>query len=192
MFCSIAILATHKFIYQYHHQDILVSFGYMKHQFEPNLEYPKLIKVGKMNNISYISLNFERVYAWHKLIQNSNTLKGAMNQFSVGDSVYTLSTVALGFPSLQKEVELPLVTTLLVGLCLVFFFFFLCSLWSTSLQYGIEDIALRWKNPSLMEAEGKNVDLTRDKSLDFVLAAKFFTRRSLSIEAVAKTFRLIW
>ena len=65
-------------------------------------------------------------------------------------------------------------------------------MWSTSLQYGIEDIALKWKNVSLTEAEGKNVNLTRDKKLDFVLAAKFFTRRSLSIEAVAKTFHPIW
>lgn len=44
----------------------------------------------------------------------------------------------------------------------------------------------------MSEAKGKNVDLTRDKKLDSVLVAKFFTRRSLSIEAVAKTFHPIW
>ena len=37
------------------------------------------------------------------------------------------------------------------------------------------------------------MDPSRDKKkLDFVLAAKFFTCRSLNIEAVAKTFQPLW
>ena len=41
--------------------------------------------------------------------------------------------------------------------------------------------------------EGKNVDLSKEKKrLEFVLAAKFLTRRSINIEVVARTFRPIW
>ena len=44
-----------------------------------------------------------------------------------------------------------------------------------------------------MESEEKKVDLTRNKKdLSFVLAAKFFTRRSINIEAAARTFCSIW
>ena len=51
----------------------------------------------------------------------------------------------------------------------------------------------RWKNLSLTEVEGSKVDLTRDKKkVGTVLAAKFFTRRNVNVEVVAKTFRPIW
>lgn len=54
----------------------------------------------------------------------------------------------------------------------------------------MEDLALRWKQLSLTEVEGKKVDLTKNKkSLEFVVVANFFTRRSLNIEAVSNTFR---
>lgn len=57
----------------------------------------------------------------------------------------------------------------------------------------MEDIASRWKKLSLSDTEGKNVDLSKEKKrLEFVLAAKFLTRRSINIEVVARTFRLIW
>lgn len=53
----------------------------------------------------------------------------------------------------------------------------------------MEDLALRWKKLSLSEAEGKKCDLSKDKkSLEHVLAVKFFTRRTVNVEAVAKTF----
>lgn len=57
----------------------------------------------------------------------------------------------------------------------------------------MEDLALRWKKLSLSEAEGKKCDLSKNKKLqEHVLAAKFFTRRMVNVEAVARTFRPIW
>lgn len=57
----------------------------------------------------------------------------------------------------------------------------------------MEDLAYKWKQHSLTEAEGKNVDLTKEKKkLEFVIAAKFFTCRSLNLEAMANTFRPLW
>lgn len=57
----------------------------------------------------------------------------------------------------------------------------------------MEDIASRWKKLSLSDMKGKNVDLSKEKKrLEFVLAAKFLTRRSINIEVVARTFRPIW
>jgi hypothetical protein len=50
-----------------------------------------------------------------------------------------------------------------------------------------------WKKFSLSEFEGDGVDLASesDKPQSF-LAAKFFTRRSLNVEAVARTFKPLW
>lgn len=57
----------------------------------------------------------------------------------------------------------------------------------------MEDLAQKWKTLSLSEVEDTKVDLLRGKKkLDFILAAKFFTRRSLNVEAVVKTFRPLW
>ena len=57
----------------------------------------------------------------------------------------------------------------------------------------MEDIASRWKKLSLSDTEGKNVDLSKEKKrLEFVLVVKFLSRRSINIEVVARTFRLIW
>ncbi|KAK7841119.1 hypothetical protein CFP56_015772 [Quercus suber] len=50
-------------------------------------------------------------------------------------------------------------------------------------RHNMEDLAQKWKTLSLTETEDTRVDLSRDKKkLDFVLATKFFTRRSLNIE----------
>nr|POE45417.1 hypothetical protein CFP56_20089 [Quercus suber] len=66
-------------------------------------------------------------------------------------------------------------------------------MFSFSLVYDMEDLALRWKQHSLTEAEGRNVDLTKEKKkLKFVIAAKFFTFRSLNLEAMANIFRPLW
>lgn len=52
---------------------------------------------------------------------------------------------------------------------------------------------MRWKKLSLSKAEGKKCDLSKDKkSQEHVLAAKFSTQRMVNVEAVARTFRLIW
>ena len=50
-----------------------------------------------------------------------------------------------------------------------------------------------WKKFSLSECEGDGVDLASesDKPQSF-LAAKFLTRRSLNVEAVARTFKPLW
>lgn len=54
----------------------------------------------------------------------------------------------------------------------------------------MEDLANSWRNLSLSEKEGDKLDLkNKKKGQNFVLATKFFTRRSLNVEAVAKTFR---
>ena len=54
----------------------------------------------------------------------------------------------------------------------------------------MEDIASRWKKLSLSDTEGKNVDLSKEKKrLEFVLTAKFLTRRSINIEVVASLGR---
>nr|XP_023929349.1 uncharacterized protein LOC112040689 [Quercus suber] len=57
----------------------------------------------------------------------------------------------------------------------------------------MEDLTRNWKKLSLTEKEGDKLDLSKNKKTQvFVLAAKFFTRRSLNLEAVAKTFKPLW
>ena len=57
----------------------------------------------------------------------------------------------------------------------------------------MEELASRWKNLSLSDKEGKKLALAQNKNrVDFVLAAKFLTKRNVSIDAVAKTFRPLW
>ena len=57
----------------------------------------------------------------------------------------------------------------------------------------MEDLTKDWKKLSLTEKEEDKLDLSKNKKTQaFVLAAKFFTRRSLNVEAVAKTFRPLW
>lgn len=57
----------------------------------------------------------------------------------------------------------------------------------------MEDLTNRWRSLSLTEVEEVKVDLTRDKkTTSVVLAVKFFIRRNVNVEAVAKTFRPIW
>ena len=57
----------------------------------------------------------------------------------------------------------------------------------------MEDLTNRWRSLSLTEVEEVKVDLTRDKkTMGIVLAAKFFTRRNVNVEAVVKTFQPIW
>ncbi|KAK9990738.1 hypothetical protein SO802_025723 [Lithocarpus litseifolius] len=57
----------------------------------------------------------------------------------------------------------------------------------------MEDITKSWTKLSLSEKEGDKLDLSKKKkSQGFVLAAKFYTRRSVNLEAIAKTFRTLW
>lgn len=94
------------------------------------------------------------------------------------------------FPSLTEEGEYPLVTTLLVGLG---FILFLCGVWETVIWIGMEDLTKSWKKLSLSKKEGDKFDLSKSKkSQCFVLAAKFYTRRLVNLEVVAKKFRPLW
>ena len=53
----------------------------------------------------------------------------------------------------------------------------------------MEEISKRWKKLSLTDIEGDKFDLSKEKKRpEFVLARKFFTRRAINIEALAKTF----
>ena len=57
----------------------------------------------------------------------------------------------------------------------------------------MDDLATRWKTLSLSDKESKTLALTKNnQSEEYVLVAKFFTRRNVSIDAVAKTFRSLW
>ena len=53
----------------------------------------------------------------------------------------------------------------------------------------MDDLTNRWWSLSLIEEEEAKVDLTKEKKKTrSVLAAKFFTWRTVNVEAVAKTF----
>ena len=57
----------------------------------------------------------------------------------------------------------------------------------------MDDITNRWRNPSLSNKEVKKVVLSKGKQKeDFMLVGKFFTKRSVNMDAVAKTFRPLW
>ena len=57
----------------------------------------------------------------------------------------------------------------------------------------MEDLTCRCDNLSLSEWEGKKVMLSKKNQIpECVLVAKFFMKRVLNIEAVARTFRPLW
>ena len=57
----------------------------------------------------------------------------------------------------------------------------------------MEDLTLKWNKLSLSQKEGKHVVLSKNKQVqEFVLAAKFLTRRNINIDAIAKMFRPLW
>jgi len=57
----------------------------------------------------------------------------------------------------------------------------------------MEDLNQQWKKTSLSKVKGTKCDLSKvKKAMEFVFAAKFFTRRTLNIEAIARTFKPIW
>ena len=62
-----------------------------------------------------------------------------------------------------------------------------------SLATGMEGLTRSWQKLSLANKEGVNVDLSENRKVHgSALAAKFFTRRSLNIDAVVRTFRPLW
>ena len=57
----------------------------------------------------------------------------------------------------------------------------------------MERLSEMWGKFSLSESEGSKYQV-RDETEreEFFIAARFFTRRAISIEAVARTFRVVW
>ena len=54
----------------------------------------------------------------------------------------------------------------------------------------MEELTKDWKKLSLSSKEDNKFDLSKNKKAQtYTLATKFFTRHSVNIEAVAKTFR---
>ena len=55
---------------------------------------------------------------------------------------------------------------------------------------SMEELTKDWKKLTLSSKEDNKFDLSKKKKMQtYTLAAKFFTRRSINIEAVVKTFR---
>ena len=56
-----------------------------------------------------------------------------------------------------------------------------------------EGITALWEKFSLTESEGDRYEVVEEKEAgEFFLAAKFFTKRTLSMEAIARTFKMVW
>ena len=57
----------------------------------------------------------------------------------------------------------------------------------------MEELTKTWNNLTLSECEGSNFHITEEQAkTEFILAAKFLTKRALNIDAIAKTFTPIW
>ena len=59
----------------------------------------------------------------------------------------------------------------------------------------MEEILNYWKKLSLTDVEGKKISLSKSRNWnnkEYVLAARFFTRRALNVEAVGRTFKTLW
>ena len=58
---------------------------------------------------------------------------------------------------------------------------------------SMEDLEQNWRKLSLSEREGPGCSLTKDDGVPaFSIAAKFFTKRALSIDVITKTFTPLW
>ena len=57
----------------------------------------------------------------------------------------------------------------------------------------MEELTKTWNGLTLSECEGLNFHIKEDQvKTEFILAAKFLTKRALNIDAIAKTFKPIW
>ncbi|KAL0011081.1 hypothetical protein SO802_006189 [Lithocarpus litseifolius] len=56
----------------------------------------------------------------------------------------------------------------------------------------MEDITNRWRKLKLTDKEASAMKLTKTLTKEHTLVGKFFTKRKLNIEAVARTLRSIW
>ena len=57
----------------------------------------------------------------------------------------------------------------------------------------MEDLSKQWTKFSLLDREGEKITLGKNKeSNEHNIAAKFFTRRALNVDAIARTFKPLW
>ena len=57
----------------------------------------------------------------------------------------------------------------------------------------MEEITKKWNNLTLSECEGSNFRIKEEQAkIEFILVAKFLTKRALNIDAIAKTFTPLW
>ena len=57
----------------------------------------------------------------------------------------------------------------------------------------MDDLTKAWSCLTLTDQEGDDLRLNEEEAaLEFILPAKFLTKRVLNIEAIAKTFNPIW
>ena len=59
----------------------------------------------------------------------------------------------------------------------------------------MDDILYNWKKLSLTKEEDTKLSLSKSKNIrnkEFVLAAKFLTKRALNVEAIGRTFKPLW
>lgn len=55
------------------------------------------------------------------------------------------------------------------------------------------DLTRSWQKLSLSSKEGEKMDLLKNRKIQgFALTAKFFSRRSLNVDVVARTFQPLW
>ena len=63
----------------------------------------------------------------------------------------------------------------------------------SEVSLAMESLMKHWSNLSLNDREGGGVHLRKDRSLtEFIIAAKFLTKRALSIDAIIRTFNPLW
>ena len=57
----------------------------------------------------------------------------------------------------------------------------------------MEDLTRHWNCLSLSEKEGDDVCFKKDRcSKEYIIAAQFFTKRALNMDAMARTFKPLW
>ena len=57
----------------------------------------------------------------------------------------------------------------------------------------MEDLTRSWSSLTLSECEGSNLRISEEQAVtEYILAAKFLTKRALNIDALAKTFTPLW
>ena len=74
---------------------------------------------------------------------------------------------------------------------MVFFFQGLGKQFSLFLR--MDDLTRSWSCLTLSECEGSNLQISEEQAAtEYILAAKFLTKRALNIDAIAKTFTPLW